>query len=306
MQSLCLVVGPTGVGKSEYATALAERFSGEIINADSVQIRRGFDIGAAKPSPALRQRVPHHLYDMVEPDAEYSAADYAKAAAQTIERVVARRRLPILVGGSGFYLRALIEGLSEVEGAARQSDPAWELTRQRLSALQPSVAFDTLREKDPQMAARLHPNDRQRVIRALTVFELSGRPLSKQARPVSALQQDYNLVWLGLSMDRTQLYDRLNRRVEEMYECGLLQETTKPAKQLKRAIGYAEGEALRSGKLDREAAINLTAKRTRNYAKRQWTWFRHQPDITWFDALQSGTLDQMSQWLIEKSRYQLC
>jgi tRNA dimethylallyltransferase len=283
-----VIAGPTGVGKSELALRLAERLGGEIVNYDSVQIYRGFDIGSAKPSAEARTRVPHHLFDIVDADADFNASAYANLARTTCEEIAARGRRVILVGGTFFYLHALLHGLPEMP--ARD-----EAIRDRLRriATRPRGAerlHRWLSKVDAQSGKRIAPADRHRVERALEVWLTSGRPISEWERPGSGGTEAMAVTKIGLQMERSRLIERLDQRVAAMYAAGLIDETRKLLTQFPRtarpfgAIGYAEAAAVVSGKLDVDAAIAETKRRTRAYAKRQMTWLRSERNVQWIDV----------------------
>lgn len=279
------VVGPTGSGKSALALRLAERCGGEIVSTDSLQVYRGLDIGTAKPSPAERARVPHHLIDVADPDEAFSAGSYVRQARAVLERLAAAGRTAILCGGTGLYYRALTEGLAEVPEIP-------EAVRGAVAARMRSLGAPALHEElaalDPQAAARLHPRDSQRIARALEVVLATGRSLSafQQARPFRAAPE--NLMLVGLAWERVALYERLNGRVLTMLEQGWVDEVRgllargyAPNLKPLRAIGYREIVALLEGRLPRERLAEEIARATRRYAKRQWTWFRNQARVLW-------------------------
>jgi tRNA dimethylallyltransferase len=283
-----VIAGPTGVGKSELALRLAEALGGEIVNYDSVQIYRGFDIGSAKPSAEVRGRVPHHLFDVVDAGADFNASAYATLARATCEEIAARGRRAILVGGTFFYLRALLHGLPEMP--ARD-----EAIRDRLRriAARPRGAerlHRWLSKVDPQNGKRIAPADRHRVERALEVWLTSGRPISEWERPGSGGTEAMAATKIGLQMERSRLSKRLDERVTAMYAAGLIDETRGLLAQFPRtdrpfgAIGYAEAAAVVNGEMDVDAAIAETKRRTRAYAKRQMTWLRSERNVQWIDV----------------------
>jgi tRNA dimethylallyltransferase len=276
---IIVVAGPTGVGKSELALRLAESAGGEIVNFDSVQIYRGFDIGSAKPSAEARKRVPHHLFDVVEADQEFNAAEYARRAEPVIDDIGARGKLVILVGGTYFYLRALLAGLPEMPGRN-------ERVRRRLRKIRPERLHRWLAKVDPQSARVIAPADRHRVERALEVWIMSGQPISNWERPTVEAPS----LKVALTLERKQLSKVLDARVAEMYENGLVEETRAlldryPASARPfSAIGYREAVAVIEGKMEIDAAIEETRRRTRAYAKRQVTWLRAERNVHWLDA----------------------
>ena len=296
---LVVIVGPTASGKSALALSIAERWHGEIVNCDSVQVYRGFDIGTGKVPAEERRRVPHHLLDCVEPEQVFTAGDYRREALQALESIRERQRLPILVGGTGLYLRALLVGL--FEGPQRSESVRARLTR--IAARHPSppdaqtgcnsrpgrFLHPLLERLDPAAARRIHPRDRQKMIRALEVCLLARQPISALwARGRTGLRS-FETIKIGLNPDRTQLQGRINRRVETMFAGGLLDEVrvllARPdGQRLKplEALGYRQACAVLCGEIPLEDAVRETQAATRQYAKRQMTWFRREADVNWF------------------------
>ncbi len=285
------IVGPTASGKSDTALALAERLNGVIIGADSVQVYRGFDIGSAKPTSEERARVTHELVDVVEPDEDFTAADYARLADEAIARTQAAGRLPIVVGGTGFYFRALIEGLIEAPGRNDE-------VRSRLSELDEAALRRRLAEIDPARERAIAARDRFRLIRALEIFETSGRTPSEWAA-VQAPAARYNVFWLGLSSPRELLYRRIDARVERMWAAGWPEEVQGLVEKgyaecrPMQSVGYAEVYAYLRGTLPENEAMALARRRTRRYAKRQLTWFRANRQVDWSDPLQTDNVDRL-------------
>ncbi|HUR81827.1 MAG TPA: tRNA (adenosine(37)-N6)-dimethylallyltransferase MiaA [Thermoanaerobaculia bacterium] len=276
-----MIAGPTGSGKSELAVRLAQTLAGEIVNYDSVQIYRGFDIGSAKPSPEERALVPHHLFDIIDADEEFNAADYgrvAREACSSIER-------PILVGGTFFYLRALLSALPPMPG--RDAD-----IRSRIRAIagKPRGAerlHRWLSKIDPRSGRKIAPADRHRVERALEVWITSGRPISSWDTEAS---DELPSIRIGLRVDRAALAPRLDARVEEMFRRGLIDETRALLARFPATarpfgtIGYKEAVAVILGTMTEAAAIEETKRRTRAYAKRQMTWLRSERNVHWVNA----------------------
>ena len=278
---LIAILGPTASGKSDLSLFLAERVGGEIVNYDSVQLYRGFDIGSAKTPSSGRRGIPHHLIDILEPNERASAGDYARRARQTLADIAERGKTPILVGGTGFYLRAALEGL--FEGSGR--DDGVRARLERSSAKHGKTHLHRLLARlDPDAAAAIHPHDAPKVIRALEVRLLEGKPISmlhrqRESRPLKG----FRILKLGLAPSREALYERIEKRTQAMYEGGLLEEVRRllatgvsseawPFG----AVGYRQALACVQGELTLEEAIADTAQATRNYAKRQLTWFRNQ------------------------------
>lgn len=286
MEPVLAIVGPTATGKTELALAIAGERPAEVVNADALQVYRGFDIGTAKPSAELRQRVPHHLIDILDPDESFSAGAFAERARTVIRDIQGRGRLAVVVGGSGLYLRALLEGI----GSLPQSEPAVRRRlEERLESEGLEVLWRELEAGDPATAARLAPADRQRILRALEVLEVSGRPLSAwiAERPFGV--RTLPAAKVGLTLPRALLYDRIAARVHRMLERGWLDEVSglldrwhDPDLPAFQAIGYRQlaRHLLEQWPLD-EAVEEILAT-TRRFAKRQSTWFRSDTDIVWF------------------------
>ncbi len=286
--TIVVVVGPTAVGKSACALLICERFAGEIVSVDSMQVYRGFDRATAKPSPLERARAPHHGIDLVDPGQDFSMGDFVRQAETAITGIVARRRLPVLVGGTGLYLRALLRGMAEAPGRAPR-------LRQRLNALGEKRGVPwlhrMLRRVDPRTASRLPTNDRQRIVRALEVFFAARRPLSTLIGKAPFGAPRYDSVTIGLNCDRGELYRRIDARVDAFFAAGLVGEVRgllaagwpETANAFK-ALGYREVMAFVRGACSLEEAIVLTRRNTRRYAKRQLTWFRREPEVAWFDV----------------------
>ena len=280
-----VVVGPTASGKSALGMALANHLHGEIVCMDSMQIYRRMDIGTAKPTREDRTKVPHHLVDIVEPWEPYTVAKYADDAKRVIMEITARGAFPILVGGTGFYLQALTQGLHL--GGVR-SDPE---IRTRLKAMAQDAQgkqklYGRLTAIDPVTAKKLHPNDITRVSRALEVYELTGVPMSAQEQP--AFESPFTFCLLGVAMERSQLYRRINTRVDAMMADGLadevkalLEEGVSPGAQAMQGIGYKELVPVITGTYPLENAVSDIQRNSRHYAKRQLTWFRRDEQIQW-------------------------
>ncbi|MGH9583882.1 MAG: tRNA (adenosine(37)-N6)-dimethylallyltransferase MiaA, partial [Bryobacteraceae bacterium] len=284
------MIGPTGAGKSDLALALAESLGGEIVNCDSVQVYRGLDIGAAKLRAPERRGIPHHLIDIIGPSEELTAGAYARLARRTLFDIARRGRVPIVAGGTGFYLRALLDGLSLAPGR----DENLRARLGRIASRRPAALHRLLRVRDPLAAGRIHPNDLQKLIRALELSLLEGRAASAaQSRPRDALE-GFAALKLGLAPDRAALYTLLNHRSERMFREGLLRETAdllasgvpSGAKPLQ-ALGYRQAVSVLKGGLALEDAIRECQTKTRQYAKRQLTWFRAEPDVVWLPGFGS-------------------
>ncbi len=283
--SLIVVAGPTGSGKSDLALRLAETLDGEIVNYDSVQIYRGFDIGSAKPSLEERRRVPHHLFDIVDADDDFNAADYAKRAREVYADIHARGKRAILAGGTFFYLRALLSGLPEMPG---RDEPL----RERIRAIAarprgPERLHRWLSKIDSRSGRKIAPADRHRVERALEVWITSGKPISSWERDGD---DELPSVKLALDLERKQLAELLDTRVDAMFRAGLIDETRALLERYPATarpfgtIGYKEAAAVVRGEMSEADAIAETRRRTRAYAKRQRTWLRAERNVHWLDA----------------------
>jgi tRNA dimethylallyltransferase len=282
---LVAIVGPTASGKSALGLAVAREFGGEIVSVDSVQVYRGFDIGTAKPSRAERAEVPHHLLDFLEPDQVFTAGDFRREGLRVLADLRSRGRLPVLVGGTGLYLRALLMGLFE---GPKRCEALRTRLRQVAARRGPDFLHHLLARLDPAAAARIHPRDHQKLIRAIEVCWTAGRPISALFQQGRKPLQGFRVLTLGLNPDRNQLRQRIERRVERMFACGLLEETraalARPdAGRLKplQALGYAQACAALRGEVSVGEAIRLAQAATRRYAKRQMTWFRREPGVYW-------------------------
>jgi tRNA dimethylallyltransferase len=286
--AVIVIVGPTATGKSALGLELAERLGGEIVNADALQVYRGFDIGTAKPTPEECRRVPHHLIDVLDPSERYSAGEFARRARAAIGEIRGRGARPIVVGGSGLHLRALLEGISPVPSG--DPEVRREL-RRRLEAEGLDVLWAELERRDPRTAARLAPGDTQRILRALEVERTSGTPLSEWIARQPYGQERLDALRLGLTLPRGVLYDSIARRVARMVERGWVEEVREllcrgisPAVPAFQAIGYRELARHVKGEWTLERAVDETVRATRRYAKRQVTWFRKEVDVVWLDA----------------------
>lgn len=298
---LVVVGGPTAAGKSALALALAEQLNGEIISADSRQLFRGLDIGTAKPSLAERAEVPHHLVDVLEPDESWTVADFREAATRTIESVHRRGKLPLLVGGTGFYIKAVVEGLSLTRVA-----PNGELRaslRARAAAEGPMALYQELERLDPVTAARLHPNDLFRVVRALEVTHSLGVPMSQA---VTREPPPYALAAVGVAPQRAILYERIDARVVQMLKKGWLDETRQLMDAwgmdhpLLRTLGYQELVNHLAGHADLAETVGRIQQNTRRYAKRQLTWFKADQRLRWFDPAGCDTMSQVLSFVQER------
>ncbi len=284
---LVVILGPTASGKSSLAITLARHFGGEIVSCDSVAVYREFEIGTAKPSRTERTLVPHHLLDIAEPGETFTAGEYARQGRATITDISSRGKLPIVVGGTGLYSRALLEGL--FPGPQRSEDLRTRL-RERAAERGSPYLHRVLTRLDPSSASQIHPNDASKLIRAIEVCLADRRPMSElwQERGRDPLT-GYRILRLGLNPDRNQLYERINARAAAMFEHGLVEETRRLLEKYPQltgatpftSLGYKQATAYLAGELTLTQAVALTQQGHRNYAKRQMTWFRREPDVTW-------------------------
>jgi tRNA dimethylallyltransferase len=280
---LVVILGPTGSGKTALSVALGRRFDGEIVSCDSVAVYRGLEIGSAKPSAEQRDLVPHHLLDVVAPDELYTAGDYGRHARAALTAIAGRRRLPIVTGGTGLYLRALLHGLFP---GPQRSVALRERLLNRAKARGAGSLHRILKRLDPASAARIHPNDLSKVIRAVEVTMTASQPMSEAWKIGREGLAGYRLLRLGLDPEREQLYARLNSRAHGMFTQGLIEETRALLARYGRqpavdSLGYRQAGQYLDGSLTIEQAIAAASQGHRNYAKRQLTWFRREPEVCW-------------------------
>ena len=292
MDALCdrprvvAIGGPTATGKTALSLALAQRFGGEIINADSMQVYRQLSVGTAKPTAEERAQAPHHLLDFLPPEQPYSVADFTAAAGDLIGQITARGRLPLVVGGTGLYITSLLNG---VRFAPEDTDPALRRRLQQQAETQGAeVLYARLQAVDPAYAAKVHPHNLPRIIRALELYESTGRTMSEQQRQSRPAAAPYRSLCLCLTCrDRAVLYRRIDQRVDKMLREGLLPEAELVWQNRERyrtaaqAIGYKEFFPYFEGKEPLDTCVNRLKQATRQYAKRQLTWFRHQNEAQW-------------------------
>ena len=284
---LIIVLGPTGVGKSERALDLALRFGAEIISADSQQVYRYMDIGTAKPSKEQRERIPHHLIDVVNPDQEFNAAIYRNLATEIAYKLSDRGKRIIVCGGTGLYIKALTKGLFAAPGGDPQIRQAleWELEEHGTDSL-----YHRLEQVDPESAARIHPNDRQRIGRALEVYHATGQRISDWQREHGFNDLLFEVLKVGLERQRSELYDRIDRRCEFMIQSGLLDEVNNLVGmgfgldlKAMQSVGYRHMGLFLRGRMSLDNAVSLMKRDTRRLAKRQLTWFHSDREIRWCD-----------------------
>jgi tRNA dimethylallyltransferase len=283
---LVVVLGPTGSGKTALSLHLAENLRGEIVSCDSVAVYRELEIGTAKPSQEERRRVPHHLINVAEPTELVTAGDYSRQARRAIREISSRHLLPIVVGGTGLYLRALLEGL--FAGPPRSEELRARL-RERAANRGPNYLHKLLRRVDPEAAREIHAHDVPKVIRALEVSIRARKPMTEMWRQGRDPLRGFRILRVGLNPDREALYQRLNQRARDMFGRGLVEETRALRERYGYAarplssLGYKQAAQYLSGELSWEQAVAAAQQGHRNYAKRQITWFRREPDVRWFD-----------------------
>jgi len=286
--SVIIISGPTCVGKTEVAIALAEPLAGEIISADAMQVYRHMDIGTAKPSKDQVARVPHHLVDVVDPDEPFSAASFRTMAGSIIGDLHERGKAVFVVGGTGLYIKALTQGLFQVQ---KQDSTIRERLKAELKTLGLEAIYERLKGVDPEGAAKIHPKDSYRVIRALEVFQVTGKPISEHHRTHEFSDEPYRVLKIGLSMDREILYHRINERVEQMLSQGFVDEVKGlldrgygPGLKSMQSIGYRHVSEFLLGNVDWDETVRLFKRDTRRYAKRQFTWFKTDLEVQWRQA----------------------
>lgn len=287
--NICIIVGPTAVGKTDISLGVAGRLGGEIISADSAQVYKYMDVGTAKLSRSEMQGIPHYMIDEVFPDEPFSVAEFRDRAEKYIRQIAGRNKLPVIAGGTGLYINSLLNNLEFTESVA---DEAFrEEMAQTAQRLGNRYVHELLRDIDPAAYKKLHPNDLRRVIRALEVYRCTGKTITYFQEESKKLPSRYNYAYIGLTMDRKKLYNRIEERVELMIEKGLVEEVKGLldrgyGKQLvsMQALGYKEIISYLEGRCSLEEAVEILKRDTRHYAKRQLTWFRNDPRVVWFDA----------------------
>ncbi len=288
MDRILIISGPTAVGKTEISIDIAKRIGGEIVNADSMQVYRGMDIGTAKITKEEMCGVPHHLFDIVEPTESFDVAEYKRRAKACIEEILERDHTPILVGGTGFYIQAVLKDIDFDEG---DPDPAIRERFQKIADDEgPDRLYDMLKSIDPEAAAAIHPNNIKRVIRALEYHEQTGKLISDHNREQSLKPSPYDHFYAVLTLPREILYDRIDKRVDLMLDSGLIDEVRSLIDRgvprnstAMQALGYKEMIPYLDGEYDLDEAIRVLKRDTRHFAKRQLTWFKREPSSVYFD-----------------------
>jgi tRNA dimethylallyltransferase len=281
---LVVILGPTGSGKTALSLSIASRFHGEIVNCDSVAMYREFEIGTAKPTLSERARIPHHMVDVIDPSGYVTAGEYARQAREVLQQIKSRGALPIVVGGTGLYLRALLEGL--FDGPQRSEELRERLHRRAAETGSPHL-HRILTRLDPAAAAKIHANDLHKLVRAIEICLTSRKKMTGQWQQGRTPLHGFHIVRIGLDPDRNALYQRINQRAQHMFEAGLVEETRSLlAKYGESAyplgsLGYKQAMQFIHGEIDHETAVQAAQQAHRNYAKRQMTWFRREPDVMW-------------------------
>ncbi|WP_066635592.1 tRNA (adenosine(37)-N6)-dimethylallyltransferase MiaA [Desulfolucanica intricata] len=304
LSTLIAIVGPTAVGKTDVGILVAKALGGEIVSADSMLIYRYMDIGTAKPTVEEMQDIPHYMIDIIDPDQNYSVALYQEQAEKYIKEINSKGKYPILVGGTGLYVRSVIDHYN-----FSGTEINWEYRRKlnEIARIKGNLFLhNCLKEIDPETAEKLHPNDRKRVIRAMEVFKQTGRPISSYHDRDKIERPKYNLKIFGLIMERNTLYQRIEQRVDKMIERGLLEEVKwlldhgyKTQLNSMKGLGYKEIAAYWSGELKLEESIELLKRNTRRFAKRQLTWFRRDPRIQWYNLNNYQGIHEVAQEIIK-------
>lgn len=285
VQKIIIICGPTAAGKTKIGCELAKKFDGEIVSADSQLVWRGFDVGTAKPSPQEMDEIPHHLIDVADPKEHFDAARFVKLADAAISDITNREHIPIVVGGTGMYIRMLLHGVCKAP--ARDEKYRTEL-EEEIEDIGLAALHERLAEIDPASANNISPNDHTRIVRALEIYHLTGRPASKLRHEHAFTEKRYHALKIGLRVSREELYNRINDRVDSMIDGGLIDEAKRLLDEYGQgiqpfsAVGYREILLHINGQMNLEEAIRLTKQNTRHLAKRQLTWFSVDSEIKWF------------------------
>ncbi len=296
-----VIVGPTASGKTKLSIEIAKLMDGEIVSADSMQIYRYMDIGTAKPTIDERQNIPHHMMDILDPAEQFSVAEYQKMAVDIISDIHKRQKLPIIVGGTGLYIKSLLYPMNFTD--AYQDLEYRKQLQETANIKGRDYLYQQLKMVDPSTASRLHPNDVRRVIRALEVYHITGKPMSHYSQNLKNMDFRYNTAMIGLVMDRVKLYERINKRVDIMIENGLLNEVKNLLDKgysrdmiSMQGLGYKEIIDYYQGNLSLEEAIHIIKRETRRYAKRQLTWFRAQKGIKWINIDEYSSEEDLAKY----------
>ncbi len=304
MNKVIVIAGPTATGKTALSVELAKAFSGEVISADSVQIYKQLNIGSAKPEEAEKQGIPHHMMDFLDPGTSFNVADFCALAKMKIDEIHARGNIPIIAGGTGLYISSLINNISFVKEETNEG--VRDALYREMEEVGEIAMHEKLKEIDPEAAQKIHPNNKKRVIRALEIFLTTGKTMTEQNALSKNEPSPYEFILVGLNIEREKLYERIDKRVEIMVERGLFSEVegilakgiSRDAQSMQ-GIGYKEAVLFLEGEISKTKSIELIQKNSRNYAKRQLTWFKREP-YKWFDALSSTLFEDVKLYLSEK------
>jgi tRNA dimethylallyltransferase len=299
---LVFLIGPTAIGKTAIAVTLAKKISAEIISCDSMQVYKGMDIITSKPSVSLRKKIPHHLIDIVSPKSEYNVSRYRREALQKIKQVIKRGKTPLFVGGTGLYMSVLIDGIFKMKSQNKTIRQRLYREAERRGS---QYLFERLQRIDPEAATKIHPHDTKRIIRALEVFAVTGKPISKLQEQRKGLTDEFQIKIFCLNMEREKLYQRITERLEKMFAKGSLGEVKrllklKLSKTASCAIGIKELKGYYGGLYDLEEAKRLMERNTRLYAKRQLTWFRKDKRINWINISDKESHKEVAQKIWKK------
>ena len=289
-KNIIIITGPTAVGKSELSISLAKDISGEIISADSMQVYRGMDIGTAKIRPEQMQGVKHHLIDILDPDEEFNVSSFVDCANDALKKIYKGGAIPIVAGGTAFYIQALLKQVDFSDDSGKDDE-----LRNRLEKQDADELFKKLQEADPESCKAIHKNNKKRIVRALEYYYLTGKKISEHNEEQKQKDPEFNFVYFVLTDERSRLYDRINARVDKMFEDGLLDEVRALKKAgyssgltSMQAIGYKEIYSYLNGTISLDEAGELIKQNTRHFAKRQLTWFRKEPEVIYVDLSVNG------------------
>jgi len=301
---IVFIVGPTAIGKTEAAICLAKKLKAEIISCDSMQVYKRMNIITSKPELSLRKQIPHHLMDFVSPINEYNVVRYRQEALNKIKELVRKNKIPLFVAGTGLYMSILIDGIFKVKS---QNKAVRKRLYQEAERKGSGYLYKRLQEVDPQAALKIHPHDARRIIRALEAFQACGKPISQLQKERKGLSNEFDIKIFALNMARDKLYERIEGRVDKMFRRGLLGEAKKLlklklSKTARYAIGMNEIKGYLDGRYDLEEAKRLMKKNTRNYAKRQLTWFRKDKRIEWVEIKEKETPESVANRIFKKLR----
>ncbi len=284
-KSIIFLVGPTAVGKTDISIRLAKRLKAHIISCDSMQIYEGMDILSSKPSRKIRKEIPHYLIDIVSPKDEYSCAQFTSDAKAKIDYILSLSKVPLIVGGTGLYVKALTDGIFSGPGS---DEGIRKRLYEEIDKNGLSILYKRLKKIDPDIAMKINPNDARRIVRALEVYKLTKTPISKLQKEAKGVLKGYKVIMIGLNRDREKLYNRINTRVDSMFDEGIVKEVKRLSKlnlskSASGALGIKEISSFISGEHDLDEVRALLKQNTRNFAKRQLTWFRQNKKIKWFN-----------------------